>query len=619
MREPMRYWGPDGGGVWREGRAGLGQLVAHRTPEDVHERGPVTAAGGTAIVTAAARLDNRDELLKTLDVPGPDRPTTADGALVALAYERWGAATPERLRGDWSYAAWHPSDRRLVLARDHYGLTALYWYRRGSTLAFASSVKGLLALPEVPHRLDELRFAQALVLCVGDGQPSMYEDVQRLPTARTLTFDHGGVRVREYWSLHDLPETRLGSDDEYVERLLDVLGHAVRARLRACGPVATTLSAGLDSAAVTAVAARELGDRPLTAYTGRPAYPEVAAEFPELLVDEWPGARLVAARWPGIRHVAVRGEHVSPLAAIERSLWMHDEPEHAVPNLPWVTALLDRAREDGHVALLTGSDGQRDPLVAGDDRGLLTAIARGDVADALRALRHARASGRGGWRGAAWRGLVLPIRRLVAAERMRRDPARQPGCRLEPDRGGLRRPDRRARTPQDHRVGSRPARERRRGSDGSPTCSPAGSRSRPGGTSAARRRGSTCATRPSTWRSSSTAWRRRTTSTPATARIAGWRAARSRGWCRPRRLGTPGAGPKPPTSPTACAPTPTPSRPGSSVSRRTSWWATISTRRGSSGHWAAVRTGASDGVLELGRGLMLGTFLLRFTGHPPDD
>ena len=165
--------------------------------------------------------------------------------------------------------------------------------------------------------------------------------MRRLPSARLLSFDARGVCTREYWSLMDAPEVRLASDEEYVERALDLLAAAVRARLRSSAPLAATLSAGLDSAAVTALVARELRGAPLTAYTARPAYPEVAAELPDALVDEWPGAQLVAARYENVEHVAVDGREVTPLRAIEHSLAVHDEPEHAVPNLPWVRALLD--------------------------------------------------------------------------------------------------------------------------------------------------------------------------------------------------------------------------------------------------------------------------------------
>jgi asparagine synthase (glutamine-hydrolysing) len=427
MRAPMAYWGPDGGGTWREGCAGLGQLVAHLTAEDHYEQGPIVVADGAIVVCPAGRLDNRAELSSELGLAPDGGPPFSDGRLIALAYERWGEEAVVRMLGDWAFAAWHQHERRLLLARDHYGHTALYWHRAGRSLVFASSLKGLLAGPDVPRRLNEPRLAETLVICAADGVPTLYEDVNRLPTAHLLTFDERGLRTRQFWSLMDVPEVRLRDDDAYVDELLDLFATAVRVRLRSSRPIATTLSAGLDSTAVTALAAGELGDVPLTAYTARPAFPEVASEMTDQLVDEMPGAAAVAARYRNVRHVEVRGRHVTPLAAIERSLWVHEEPEHAAPNLPWVTALLDQVAADGAGVLLTGQMGNGGPSWPGDPRRTLNRVLAGDAPGAMRALRHDRALGRRGWAGAVWRGIVMPLRRWVAAERMRRDPTRQPG------------------------------------------------------------------------------------------------------------------------------------------------------------------------------------------------
>jgi asparagine synthase (glutamine-hydrolysing) len=428
MRSPMAYWGPDGGGTWREQGAGLGQLVAVRTPEDEHEAGPVGLESG-AVVAPAGRLDNRGELCRDLRVPSCQRATTSDGRLIALAYERWGEQAPLRLLGDWAFAAWHPDERRLVLARDHFGQTGLYWHRDGDTLAFSSSLKGLLALPHVPRRLDEMHLARSLVLALGDGAATMYDGIRRLPTAHLARFDAGGFRTREYWSLLDVPEVRLARDDDYVDRMLELFGAAVRARLRSTAPLAAALSAGLDSGAVTALAARELRGAPLTAYTARPAYPEVAAEMPRAMVDEWPGAGLVAGRHGNVEHVAVDGRGVTPLEAIEHSLAMHDEPEHAVPNLPWVRALLDAARAGGARVLLSGQMGNGGMSWPGDRQRVLTALASGELRAAGQRLRHVSRVSRYGAAGAAWRAVVLPLRSRVMAARARGDPSRQEGWR----------------------------------------------------------------------------------------------------------------------------------------------------------------------------------------------
>jgi asparagine synthase (glutamine-hydrolysing) len=411
MAEPMAYWGPDGGGAWCDAGVGLGTLVAHRTPEAVGEAGPVTVRGGTAVVTSAGRLDNRDELCAELDL-GRD---VADGAIVAAAYERWEEGAVRRLLGDWSFAAWHPREQRLVLARDHYGQTALYHHFDGTTFAYASSLKALLALPHVPQRLDELRLAQHLAAWPADGAATLYAGVERLPPAHVLVLERGSVRKREYWRPEEAPDVRLPSDEAYAERFVELFGAAVRTRLRSTGSVGSTLSAGLDSSAVTALAAREAPA--LTALTAVPAHPEVARALPDRLVDEWPLASLVAGR-SGVEHVRVAARETAPLQAIARSHEIHEELMSGAPNLPWMIGLLETCRCRGLSVLLTGQAGNGGVSWPGEEGVAFRRLSAGDPLGALRAVIARHRSGVG-WPLALRRELAGPARRRLEGEARR--------------------------------------------------------------------------------------------------------------------------------------------------------------------------------------------------------
>lgn len=417
MAQPMAHWGPDGGGTWCDGHAGLGLLVAHQTPNAVHEDGPRAVAGGTVMITAAGRLDNRAELSAALRVI----PATADGRLIALAYERWGEDAVRHLLGDWAFAAYHPGERRLVLARDHYGQTALYHHRAGGTFAFASSLNALLALPHVPRRLNELRLAQHLAFWATDGAATMYEGVQRVPPAHVLTFGDRAATMREYWRPEDAPDVRLGSDAAYVEHFVELFARAVRTRLPRDTAAACTLSSGLDSGAVTALAAREAAarGRRLTALTAVPAYPEIAAARPGMLVDEWPGAALVAATYSNVEHVRVTGRDITPLEANARSHEIHGQIAGAAPNRPWILALLAEVQRRGLGVLLTGQNGNASVSWRGEEGVALRRLAAGDARGAMRAIAARRRAGVG-WPLAIRRELVGPIRRRLTLELKRR-------------------------------------------------------------------------------------------------------------------------------------------------------------------------------------------------------
>ncbi len=359
MRDAMAFWGPDGIRIWRTGAAGLGQLTLFNTPEAVGESLPRWLPDEGLGFTAEARIDNREELFAALDVPPSGRATMPDGDLLLRAYLRWGEAAPDRVLGDWSFAAWHPAERRLFLARDHHGNTALYYAADDRRVAFGSSIKALLALPGLPHRLNELRLAQVLTSWTGDGTESFYEGIHVLPPAHALTASPAGTSKRLYWSLEDAPKLRLKSDADYVEGLRSVLDEAVRCRLRSHRPVGATLSGGLDSGSVSVLAARALAARGkrLSGFCSAPLHDVTDTIGPYRFGDETPLARATAAHAGNIDLHLLRSEAVSPVSAIRQVLAFQDAPGHSACNFYWMVDMLQSARAEGLGTLLTGQGG----------------------------------------------------------------------------------------------------------------------------------------------------------------------------------------------------------------------------------------------------------------------
>ncbi|HEX8212620.1 MAG TPA: asparagine synthase-related protein [Longimicrobium sp.] len=412
MDAALAGWGPDGGGTWREGPCGLGQRLLYNTPESLHERMPLTSRDGKVVLVAAARLDDREGLFGALGVPREERAAMPDGELILRAYERWGEESPSRLLGDWAFAAWDRERRRLFVARDQYGHTALYYHASARFFAFASGHEALFRLRGVPRRVNELHVAEIFFGWPGDGTATLWEDVRRLPPAHCLTASASGVSVREYWRAHDAPQVRLGSDDAYVERFLEIYAQAVRSRLRSHRPVGSTLTAGLDSSSVTALAARELRaqGRPLVAFTSAPreAAPDGGtASTP--LVDEWPLAH-AAAEYMGLaEHVKVSGEQMSPLTALERTLTIHSEPAPAALGHYWVHDMLSAARRRGIGTLLVGQRGNGTVSWNGGSFALAHLAATGAWPTVRRLLAgESRATGVPMAR-VAWRRLFWPV------------------------------------------------------------------------------------------------------------------------------------------------------------------------------------------------------------------
>lgn len=414
MRDAIAYWGPDGG-LHVDGGAALGALLSHDEGAGVSG---VLALGDGSVLAAAARLDNRDELLALFDFSGE----TDDRRLVAAAWERWGERACERLFGDWSFAMWSPRDRRLVLSRDHFGNTALYYHRGPQLFAFGSSRKALLALPEVPRRLNELRLAQHLAFWVTDGGATLHDGILRLPPGHQLVVTQASVQLSRYWQPEQLPELRLRDDRDYVDAFVERYDAAVRARLRTSRRVATTLSAGLDSGSVTALAARALDGRTesLTAFTSVPRFPEIGRALPGMLVDEWDLAHRVAKRSGIADHRRLEAAGVTTLGAFERSLFLHDEPEYGVTNLHWIIALLEEARAAGAGVLLTGQLGNGGVSWSGDQQRPYRSLQEGRWLDSWRALRAFQRNRSTSLARGLWSQIVRPARVRAKALAFRR-------------------------------------------------------------------------------------------------------------------------------------------------------------------------------------------------------
>lgn len=359
MQEAMRPWGPDGNATWQSHQGGMGQARLLNTPEARFDQMPRWVDGPNLAITVEARLDNRDELCRALHIPLSAQAQLPDSELILQAYLKWGEACPDRLLGDWSFAIWHPAERKLFLARDHHGNTSLCFWRHGHQWAFASDPLALHAAG-APRRLNELFLGQLLITWPAyHGKQTIDLDIERLPPAHAMSVTPEGVASWRYWVLEDTPIEHRRDPREYAEDFLSTYRQATEARLRSLRPIGVTLSGGLDSGSVTALAASALADRNerLTAFTAVPRYDAQAGVGARHFGDETQLASATAARFNNIDHVFLNSEHISPLQGFRQQLAKMAEPVHAASNQFWMEDVLQQARERGLGTLLTGQGG----------------------------------------------------------------------------------------------------------------------------------------------------------------------------------------------------------------------------------------------------------------------
>jgi asparagine synthase (glutamine-hydrolysing) len=285
MSATLVHRGPDSEGTFLDGGVGL----AARRLAIIDLAGgdqPISSEDGAVTVVQNGEIYNYADLTHELLRAGHRFATRSDTETIVHAYEEWGLGFAERLRGMFALAIWDARRRRLVLARDRFGIKPLYYRDVDDELAFASELD---ALPK--GELDRDAVDAFLALNSVPGPLSIFRQIRKLPPGHLLTWHDGSIRLERFARPGPLA-SRDGEDEaELVEECRARLRDSVRAHLVADVPVGVLLSGGVDSGGLAALAAQETTE-PLRTFS---------IGFVEESFDELEGARAVAERY-GTRH-----------------------------------------------------------------------------------------------------------------------------------------------------------------------------------------------------------------------------------------------------------------------------------------------------------------------------
>jgi asparagine synthase (glutamine-hydrolysing) len=335
MSAKLVHRGPDSDGIFAEGQAAL---AARRLAIIDLETGdqPIANEDSTVHVVQNGELYNYRELRAELERAGHRFRTHGDTEVLVHLYEQEELGFARRLRGMFAVALWDAPRRRLVLARDRYGIKPLY-YRvdPGRSFEFASELR---ALPRGEIDLDAL---EAFLAFNSIPAPlTIFRDARKLPPGHLLVWEAGETRIERFARPAPAALDDLRDDDEaeLIEELRARLRDSVRAHLVSDVPVGVLLSGGIDSSALTALAAQESSEPVRTFSIG----------FEERSFDELGDARLVAQRY-GTQHreLVLRPDAALLLPALAEAF---DEPFADSSALP--TYLVSQlAAQDVKVAL----------------------------------------------------------------------------------------------------------------------------------------------------------------------------------------------------------------------------------------------------------------------------
>jgi asparagine synthase (glutamine-hydrolysing) len=226
------------------------------TAEAAAETQPLVSSSGNILIFDG-RLDNREDLLEQLKPTRPVSADSSDSALVLAAYEEVGDTFLERLNGDFAFGLFDPIRRRMLVARDPVGIRPLYYHATPELFLFASEIKALLAHPRVPSRPADEVLADLLFngLMSDDSEGlTFFKDVFSVLPAHCALVAPDKVVTRRYWDFDPAGRLCPGSFQEAAEGFRHYFEQSVRRRMRSAGPVAVSVSGGVDSSAIFCVA-----------------------------------------------------------------------------------------------------------------------------------------------------------------------------------------------------------------------------------------------------------------------------------------------------------------------------------------------------------------------------
>jgi asparagine synthase (glutamine-hydrolysing) len=261
MTETMACRGPDARGTWWAPHVALGHrrlavidLEGGEQPMTVDVPAP---DGGTTTVgmVYSGEAYNYLELKEELRSRGHRFATDSDTEVVLHAYLEWGEAFAERLNGMYAFAIWDPREDKLVMVRDRMGIKPFFYYPTDDGVLFGSEPKAILANPLARPAVDDNGLRELLTLSKTPGH-SLWAGMFEVAPGTVVTVDRNGVRKATYWRL----ETRAHTDDQdtSVAHIRELLDDITRRQLVADVPRCVLLSGGLDSSAITGLAAEQL-------------------------------------------------------------------------------------------------------------------------------------------------------------------------------------------------------------------------------------------------------------------------------------------------------------------------------------------------------------------------
>src|SRR6266849_4702410 len=354
MGRVVMHRGPDDEGLY----CGRGVALGMRRLSIIDLSGghqPISNEDETIWVVCNGEIYNFQELRDRLETQGHIFRTKSDTEVLVHLYEQEGLEFVKRLRGMFAIGLWDSTCGRLIIARDRLGKKPLYVRRGDSCLVFASEIKSILEVPNVPRRMNVSALPGYLALGYVAAPLTLFEGIEKVLPGHMLVCELGKIQDQEYWDAR-FDRTEKRSEGDWIEQIREKFLEAVKLRLISDVPLGAFLSGGIDSSAVVAAMAR-LTNRPVKTYS-------IGFEGEDSYYNELPYAGIVAKAFATDHHEIIVRPEVADL--LPRLIYHLDEP---IADSAFITTyLVSRLARESVTVILSGVGG--DELFGGYRRYL---------------------------------------------------------------------------------------------------------------------------------------------------------------------------------------------------------------------------------------------------------
>jgi asparagine synthase (glutamine-hydrolysing) len=353
MKEVLRHRGPDDDGTYLTSLhmpaetlfVGLGHRRLSIIDLSPDGKQPMSNEDGRIRLTYNGEIYNFRELRGELEQHGHVFASNTDSEVIIHAYEQWGTECLGRFNGMFAFAIWDERDGSLFLARDRIGIKPLYYYCDGDMLVFASELKALLEVRDVPRQPDYQSLSDYLSWQFVPGPATIFKNVRKLPAAHFAVFRDKTLTCRRYWNVRDYSDSLEGEDIGSIqERIRNILGDSVRKRLISDVPLGAFLSGGFDSSTVVAL---------MSKLCGKPVQTFSIGFDSEEYTSELHYARMVAEQCGTDHHERILSSD-RLVAMLDRLVWHMDEPFADHSMVP--TFLVSQTARE-HITVALSGDG----------------------------------------------------------------------------------------------------------------------------------------------------------------------------------------------------------------------------------------------------------------------